>query len=296
MNIIVNHLSYIHPDKETVFENISFSIQKNEKIAIVGNNGTGKSTLLKILAGQLQASLGDIVRSQQPYYIPQHFGQYDDLTIAQILQVDEKTKALHAILSGDASIDNFTILNDDWTIEDKVLTAFSHWEIAHLSLSQQMKELSGGEKTKVFLSGISIHNPSVILFDEPSNHLDRNSRNQLYEFVKTGKASMIVVSHDRTLLNLLNITYELHPNKIVAYGGNYEFYKQQKEGELNALQDQLDEQEKALRIARKAARETAERKQKHESRGKKQNIKGGIPRIAIKTLKEIGRASCRERV
>ena len=285
MSIIINHISYLHSDKETLFENISFSVDKNETVALIGNNGVGKSTLLKILAGQLQASSGEVTATQ-PYYIPQHFGQYDNLTIAQILHVDEKIKALHAILSGDASDKNFTLLDDDWTIEDKVSAAFSQWKITHLSLSQSMKELSGGEKTKVFLSGIAIHAPSVILLDEPSNHLDKDGRTQLYKFVKTEKASMIVVSHDRTLLNLLNVTYELQRNNIIAYGGNYEFYKKQKAGEVNALQEQLGEQEKALRLARKSARETAERKQKHESRGKKQNIKGGIPRIAIKTLKD----------
>ena len=286
MSIIVNHISYLHPDKEILFENISFSINKSEKIALIGNNGTGKSTLLKILAGQLQASSGEVVSNDQPYYVPQHFGQYDSLTIAEVLLIDKKIKALQAILSGDASEKNFTSLNDDWTIEDKVSAAFLQWKITHLSLSQPMKELSGGEKTKVFLAGIAIHAPSIILLDEPSNHLDMDSRTQLYEFIKTEKACVIVVSHDRTLLNLLNVTYELQKDNIIVYGGNYEFYKKQKEGKIDALQEQLEEQEKALRLARKAARETVERKQKHESRGKKQNIKGGISRIAIKTLKD----------
>ncbi len=286
MSITINNLSYIHPDKEPLFRNISFSVSKESKIALIGDNGSGKSTLLHIIATVLPASSGEIITDEEPYYIPQHFGQYDNLTVAQALNIENKIKALHAIIKGDTSEDNFTVLNDDWTIEERALSALATWDLTHIGLSQEMKNLSGGEKTKVFLSGVIIHTPSIILLDEPSNHLDMDSRKQLYEFIENDKSTMIVVSHDRTLLNLLDFIYELQKDQVIAYGGNYEFYKTQKEGHLEALQVQLSEKEKALRSARKTARETAERKQKHESRGKKQNIKKGVPRIMMKTLKD----------
>lgn len=286
MSIIINQISYIHPDKETLFENISFSVNKGNKIALIGDNGTGKSTLLQAITGNLPLASGEIVTSDTPYYVPQHFGQYDEMTIAQVLNIDDKIQALHAIMQGDTSTGNFTLLDDDWTIEERVADVFSQWGIKHLSLSQKMKEISGGEKTKVFLSGILIHSPSIILLDEPSNHLDLDSRTQLYEFIESTKATLVVVSHDRTLLNLLDFMYELQKDKVIIYGGNYEFYKTQKEEQLNALGNQLHEKEKALRLANKIARETAERKQKHESRGKKQSAQKGIPRIALKTLKD----------
>jgi hypothetical protein len=90
---------------------------------LVGNNGCGKSTLLQIIAGQLSPSSGVIVRLDDLYYIPQHFGQYDSLTIAQALQIERKQQALHAILSGDASNENFVILDDDWNIEERSIAS-----------------------------------------------------------------------------------------------------------------------------------------------------------------------------
>lgn len=112
----------------------------------------------------------------------------------------------------------------------------------------------------MFLAGMEIHAPSVILLDEPTNHLDTEGRKQLYEFVKRTSSTLIIVSHDRTLLNLLNTTCELTRSGINVYGGNYEFYKEQKGIMMNALQQQLEEKEKELRLAKKTAREMAERK------------------------------------
>ncbi|MDR3060106.1 MAG: ABC transporter ATP-binding protein, partial [Prevotella sp.] len=97
------------------------------------------------------------------------------------------------------------------------------------------------------------------LFDEPSNHLDKESRKQLYELMQNSNATIIVVSHDRTLLNLLDLTYELSADKVEVYGGNYEFYKQQKEEKMYALQAQFEEKQKELRKARNIAREVAEK-------------------------------------
>ena len=127
MPISIQQISYIHPDKEVLFSDLNFAISKGQKLGLVGNNGCGKSTLLQIIAGQLTPSSGVIVRPDDLYYIPQHFGQYDSLTIAQALQIDHKQKALHAILAGDASIENFSILNDDWNIEERSVVALDSW-------------------------------------------------------------------------------------------------------------------------------------------------------------------------
>lgn len=286
MSITINNLSYIHSDKEILFQNINFSISTGEKAALIGNNGSGKSTLLQILSGQLQPSNGEIIYLDKPYYIPQHFGQYDNLTIAQALGVDSKLKVLQAILNGETSIDNLTALDDDWSIEHRIEAALLSWNLQSLDLSQTMKSLSGGEKTKVFLSAISIHSPATILLDEPSNHLDSESRRLLYNFIKKSKATMVVVSHDRALLNLLKPTIELKKDSVEIYGGNYDFYETLKEEKINALQAQLDENEKTLKQARQKAKDIAEQKQKNEVRGKKQKQKAGIPRIAMGTLKD----------
>lgn len=284
MSISIQQISYIHPDKEVLFSDLNFAISKGQKLGLVGNNGCGKSTLLQIIAGQLSPSSGVIVRPDDLYYIPQHFGQYDSLTIAQALQIERKQQALHAILAGDVSNENFTILNDDWNIEERSIAALDLWGLGQFTLSYPMNLLSGGEKTRVFLAGMDIHHPSVILMDEPTNHLDSSGRQRLYDWVEKYRSTLLVVSHDRTLLNLLPEICELEKHQINYYGGNYEFYKEQKTLMQEALQQRIEEKEKALGIARKVARETAERRDKQNVRGEKSNIKKGVPRIVLNAL------------
>ena len=284
MSISIQQISYIHPDKEVLFSDLNFAISKGQKLGLVGNNGCGKSTLLQIIAGQLSPSSGVIVRPDDLYYIPQHFGQYDSLTIAQALQIERKQQALHAILAGDVSNENFTILNDDWNIEERSIAALDLWGLGQFTLSYPMNLLSGGEKTRVFLAGMDIHHPSVILMDEPTNHLDSSGRQRLYDWVEKYRSTLLVVSHDRTLLNLLPEICELKKHQINYYGGNYEFYKEQKTLMQEALQQRIEEKEKALRIARKVARETAERRDKQNVRGEKSNIRKGVPRIVLNAL------------
>ncbi|WP_270540066.1 ABC-F family ATP-binding cassette domain-containing protein [Bacteroides zhangwenhongii] len=284
MSISIQQISYIHPDKEVLFSDLNFAISKGQKLGLVGNNGCGKSTLLQIIAGQLSPSSGVIVRPDDLYYIPQHFGQYDSLTIAQALRIERKQQALHAILSGDASNENFVVLDDDWNIEERSIAALDLWGLGQFTLSYPMNLLSGGEKTRVFLAGMDIHHPSVILMDEPTNHLDSSGRQRLYDWVEKCRSTLLVVSHDRTLLNLLPEICELEKHQINYYGGNYEFYKEQKTLMQEALQQRIEEKEKALRIARKVARETAERRDKQNVRGEKNNIKKGVPRIVLNAL------------
>ena len=284
MSISIQQISYIHPDKEVLFSDLNFAISKGQKLGLVGNNGCGKSTLLQIIAGQLSPSSGVIVRPDDLYYIPQHFGQYDSLTIAQALRIERKQQALHAILSGDASNENFVVLDDDWNIEERSIAALDLWGLGQFTLSYPMNLLSGGEKTRVFLAGMDIHHPSVVLMDEPTNHLDSSGRQRLYDWVEKCHSTLLVVSHDRTLLNLLPEICELEKHQINYYGGNYEFYKEQKTLMQEALQQRIEEKEKALRIARKVARETVERRDKQNVLGEKNNIKKGVPRIVLNAL------------
>lgn len=291
MSIVANALAYIHPNGEVLFNNLNFSILSGNKVSLVGNNGVGKSTLLRIIAGELNQTQGEILISKQLYYVPQHLRQFDDLTISMALQVNDKISALHSILGGNVSQENFDTLNDDWDIEEKTQKALAYWDIAELSLSKKISSLSGGEKTKVFLAGIQIYSPDIILLDEPSNHLDAQSRRVLYKFIKESNSTILIVSHDRTLLNEVNITMELTPNSIEIYGGNYNFFCQQKEVKMNSLHTLLADKEKNLKQTQQKSREMAEQRQKQESRGHTQKVKAGIPRIAMGRLKDIAEQS-----
>lgn len=283
--LTLQNISYQHPNKDILFSDINLTVQNQEKIALIGNNGVGKSTLLKIIAKKSQPSNGIINIETEPYYVPQIFGQFDQLTIAQVLKIEDKLSALHEILNGNTSEDNFNSLDDDWTIEDRCNEALSYWQLNNLDLSKKMETLSGGQKTKVFLAGISIHQPELILLDEPSNHLDNVSRQLLYDLVLDTKSTLIIVSHDRKLLNLLNSVYELSKHGIKVYGGNYDFYKAQKQIENNALSQDIQSKEKALRKAKEKERDTLERQQKLDNRGKSKQEKSGVARIMMNTLR-----------
>lgn len=283
--LTLQNISYTHANKDSLFRSISLTVNEYEKIAIIGNNGSGKSTLLKIIAQILHPSEGQISIKSEPYVVPQLFGQFNQLTIAQALRIDGTLNALKEILRGRASEENFDSLRDDWTIEARCSDALTHWQLNDFDLSQKIETLSGGQKTRVFLAGISIHQPELVLLDEPSNHLDTLGRELLYDFIQTSRSTLIVVSHDRKLLNLLDRMCELNEDGIKTYGGNYEFYEAQKQIENHALSQDIQSKEKALRKAREKERETLERQQKLDVRAKKNAGKAGLPKIVANSWK-----------
>lgn len=283
--LILQNISYIHQNKDVLFHDISLSLQDNKKIALIGNNGVGKSTLLKIIAGELTVAHGHKSVDGTIYYVPQIFGQYNHLTVAQALNIDRKLSALHQILSGIVTEDNLTVLDDDWNIEDRCLEALSYWKLTDLALEQKLNTLSGGQKTKVFLAGINIHQPKLILLDEPSNQLDGISRALLYQFIRSSSSTMIVVSHDRSLLNQLDSMYELTSSGLIYYNGNYDFYLEEKKIRQDALIHDIKHVEKEIRKTKIKARETLERQQKLDARGKSKQQKEGVSRIMMNTLR-----------
>ena len=117
MSLQVQGLSYIHPNKDILFQNISFSISSGEKCVIVGNNGIGKSTLLKILAGLTAPATGKVSCEDAPYMIPQHFGQFNNKMVGEILGVSTKLQALSVILDGRGTEEDFMVLDDEWDIQ-----------------------------------------------------------------------------------------------------------------------------------------------------------------------------------
>jgi ATPase subunit of ABC transporter with duplicated ATPase domains len=283
--LIFQNISYKQPNHILLFENINLTVNKNDKIALIGNNGTGKSTLLKLAAKEFQPFDGQIIVTTEPYLVPQIFGQYNHLTIGQALKIDNKLNALQEILKGNVNEENYTILDDDWTIEERCLEALNHWQLHNLDLKQKMETLSGGQKTKVFLAGIAIHQPDLVLLDEPSNHLDVGGRQLLCEFIQSTNKTLVVVSHDRKLLNLLDKVAELSKRGVTIYGGNYDFYIEQKQVENNALNQDLLNKERALRKAKEKEQETLERQQKLNNRGKSKQEKAGVARIMLNTLR-----------
>ena len=311
---ILRNISYTHPNKDLLFDHINLTLNNREKVALIGNNGAGKSTLFKIITGEIASYSGQLHIDAKPYYIPQIFGQYDDMTIAQALRIDKKLNALKEILDGNATEEYLGVLDDDWMIEERCKESLEYWHLTDLLsvgrnnsgiireikdcqqladsdfiydiMDMKMGTLSGGQKTKVFLAGITIHKPEFILLDEPSNHLDAVGRQLLYDFIQNTPSTLLVISHDRTLLNLLDTVCELSKQGITVYGGNYDFYAEQKDVEKDALNSDIRSKEKVLRKAKEKERESTERQQKLDARGKKKQEKAGVARILMNTLKD----------
>ncbi|MFC7348364.1 ABC-F family ATP-binding cassette domain-containing protein [Chryseobacterium zhengzhouense] len=281
----LHHISFGFPTGNLLFNSINLTIPSHSKSALVGSNGMGKSTLLKIMANQIEPSEGKVSIQGDWFYVPQMFGNFNDRTVAECLKIDKKLEALQKITRGEVDEIYFETLNDDWDIEERCQNALQYWKLENLDLNQKLKSLSGGQKTKVFLAGIQINQPEIILLDEPTNHLDWEGRNLLYDFIEKTSSTVVIVSHDRTLLNLVDTIFELSNQGISTYGGNYDFYAEQKEIENEALQNDIHSKERALKKAKEKERETLERKQKLDVRGKGKQEKSGVARIMMNTLR-----------
>lgn len=283
--LFLHNISFGFPAGNLLFNTINLTIPTHTKSALSGSNGTGKSTLLKIMANEIEPLEGTVNSQGNIFYVPQMFGNFNHLTVAECLKIDKKREALRQITNGKADEIYFETLNDDWDIEERCQTALQHWKLEHLDLNQTLESLSGGQKTKVFLAGIRIHQPDIILLDEPTNHLDLDSRNLLYDFIEKTNSTVVIVSHDRALLNRVDTIFELSNQGISTYGGNYDFYAEQKEIENEALQNDIHAKERVLKKAKEKERETLERKQKLDARGKGKQEKSGVARIMMNTMR-----------
>lgn len=281
MQLIAETISYTYPRGKQVLRDISLSIAEGEKAALAGDNGSGKSTLLRILTGSLAPDSGSVQRANRTWFIPQHFGQFDDLTVAELLKTQNKINALHAIEQGSVHPPHFEILAEDWAIRERIQSALDSWDLSHISYNSFFASLSGGEKTRVFLAGIDIHQPELVLMDEPTNHLDIPGRNRLYRFIQNSNLTFLIVSHDRELLNLCNPVYELSSLGIKKYGGNYDFYEEQKLVEMEAIEHQIHHTKQSISETRKKHRETMQRKQKLDARAGKKARQANLPKIIL---------------
>src|SRR5690625_3740694 len=279
MQIITKDISFTLPKGKQILHNINFSIGDQAKAALVGDNGTGKSTLLRFASGTLSPQKGSIKVTGTSWFIPQHYGQFDSLTVAEALQIHPKITALQAIENGLSDPYHFETLSEDWTIHERLQNALSQWGLFSVQADTPFRSLSGGQKTRVFLAGIELHHPDILLMDEPTNHLDRPARQQLYHFIRQTSCTLLIVSHDRELLELCNPIHELSSAGMQTYGGNYSFYEEQKQIETEALEQKIEHTKKEISAARKAHRETMQRKQKMDARSARKGKTANLPPI-----------------
>jgi len=244
----VNYLSVENISKSygerILFENISFGINKDQKIAFVAKNGTGKTSILNILVGKDTPDNGQIV-SRKGIHIA-YLSQTDNLnpleTIEQAIFSSENNtlkiiqqyeNALKNADDADAYQKAFELMEQHhaWDFETQYKQILSKLKLDDLTL--QISSLSGGQRKRVALAILLIHKPDVLILDEPTNHLDLEMIEWLESYFKKEKITLFMVTHDRYFLErVCNEIVELDQGKLYSYKGSYSYYLQKKEERL----------------------------------------------------------------
>jgi len=241
----------------------------DKKTGLVGKNGTGKTTLLRLIVGELQPAGGDMERTTDIAYMPQDYRLDLSQNISQVLGIDKKLEAIKKIKDGDEDERLLAGIGDDWDIEDRARVAMGKMDLEEMDLMRIVATLSGGERIKVLLANLLLEDAGFLIIDEPTNNLDAEAKEAVYALIRTWRKGLLVVSHDRELLDLMDEIAELSRGGIKTYGGNYEAYIAQKRAEEEALERQLVSARQELRKDKKEAIAVRERQQKRNSHGKK---------------------------
>lgn len=252
----------------TLFSDVSFSINENDKIALMGKNGAGKSTLLKIIAGVGKATTGHVSGPKEAViaYLPQHLLTKDDMTVfeetskafEEVYQMRDELEELNEQLNirTDYESDDYMKLiervselsekfysieetNYDAEVE-KVLKGLG---FERTDFTRQTSEFSGGWRMRIELAKILLKKPDLILLDEPTNHMDIESIQWLEDFLVNSAKAVIVISHDRAFVdNITNRTIEVTMGRIYDYKAKYSHYlelrKERREHQLKAYEEQ----------------------------------------------------------
>ncbi|MFJ6658086.1 ABC-F family ATP-binding cassette domain-containing protein [Streptomyces sp. NPDC091377] len=250
-SLTLTSLTYAWPDGTSVFEGLDASFGPG-RTGLVGVNGSGKSTLLKLVAGELTPAEGAVRVSGEVGYLPQNVTLDTALRVDQALGIDRTRAALHAIEAGDVAEEHFETVGDDWDVEERALATLGELGLGHVELDRTVGEVSGGESVLLRLAALLLERPDVLLLDEPTNNLDVYARRRLYTAVQSWTGVLIVVSHDRELLDLVDQIADLRSGEITWYGGTYSAYEE-------ALAAEQEAAERMVRVA-----EADLRKQKRE--------------------------------
>lgn len=218
-------LSFAWPDGSVVFDDLQLAVGPG-RTGLVGVNGCGKSTLLKLFAGALTPTGGRTDAVGEIGYLPQDAALDTALRVDQALGVADARAALLAVEAGDASAEHFAVIGDDWDVEERARAALDQLGLGHIGLDRTIGEVSGGECVLLRLAALLLARPSVLLLDEPTNNLDLYARRRLYQAVDAWSGVLIVVSHDRALLDLVDRIADLRDGEVSWYGGNFSAYEE----------------------------------------------------------------------
>jgi len=292
-SVVATDLTFAWPDGTAVLEHLDVTFATG-RTGLVGRNGDGKTTLLRLVAGELSPSGGTISTAGTVAYLPQQLPLQTARTVAELLGISDQRAALAAMTGGDADPEHFTTIGDDWDIEARAVETLGRLGIAaagHDVLDRPVGTLSGGEAMLVGVAGLLLRRADISLLDEPTNNLDARARARLYDAVESWPGVLIVVSHDRELLERVEQIVELRDGVTRTFGGPFSAY-------LDAL---AAEQETAARLVRAAEAEVAREKRQYVEAqvklarrirtGKKAQREKRVPPIVAGNLKRQAQVS-----
>ena len=233
MSVVLSDLSFNWPNGRAILRDLSASFGPG-RTGLIGVNGSGKSTLLRLIAGELRPSSGSVTVDGDVGYLPQDLTLDTDAPVASLLGIAAARDAIAAIERGDASEAAFEAVGDDWDVEERALGWLSRLGLAHVGLDDRVGRLSGGETIMTALAALFLRRPAVIALDEPTNNLDLDARRRLRLAVESWPGVMLIVSHDRELLGLVDQIADLSDGSLRMYGGNLAAYEAMREGEQAA--------------------------------------------------------------
>ena len=288
--VVSSALSFSWPDDTPVFEDLSFSLPGG-RTGLVAANGAGKSTLLKLLAGELRPTGGSVTVEGVLGYLPQHLPFARHQSVAQLLGVDHVIAALHAIEAGDTAEEHFTTVGDDWDVEERARVALDRLGLAEVALDRRLGTLSGGQVVSLGLAAELLKQPDVLLLDEPTNNLDREARARLLAVLRSWTGCLLVVSHDRALLDEMDRIAALDHGEIRWYGGSFTAYEQAAGAEREVAERQVRQAEQDVKRQKRELQQARERAARRASTAARNLSDAGLPRIVAGNLKRDAQVS-----
>ncbi|TDW94981.1 ATPase subunit of ABC transporter with duplicated ATPase domains [Kribbella pratensis] len=282
--VVVSDLSFSWPDDTPVFDGLSFAFGAG-RTGLVAPNGAGKSTLLKLIAGELSPTAGNVSVEGVVGYLPQTLPLAGDLTVAEVLGVAPIIQALNAIESGDVAEEHFTTVGDDWDIEERTIAQLDRLGLGDLELERNLSTLSGGQVISLGLAAQLLRRPDVLLLDEPTNNLDLVARRKLYDVLEDWTGCLVLVSHDRALLDRTDRIAELDRGEIHTYGGNFPAYEDAVQAAREVAEKNVRNAEQEVKREKRELQQARERAARRAGNASKNLGNAGLPKIFAGTMK-----------
>ena len=238
-SFILHQVTCQFPTGDTLFGPLNLTLEPS-LCALVGRNGSGKTRLLRLLAGLDEPATGHIERFGSHAWVAQQHVISPQTTLAELLGYDAIFTARKRIDSGDYQPDDLELLDGHWDVAERLSEAFSNAQLPQFDPDKPAGELSGGERIRALLCGAFTAEADFMLLDEPTNHLDRQGRAWFYDQLSRFQGGVLVASHDRELLEQVPRILELSVSGLRSYGGNYADYQTQRDAEQQAARAALE--------------------------------------------------------